>query len=240
MIRHLLALTAALGGTVFAAEVVVQGMIVPQFDQAGRMVRRLNAESAVGGLTEKPRLKNAFVEFFSAADASPERIATLDFQDGVYDRARQTVTGAGHVVLRSRKGDVAGDGFEYDLVRNRLVLKSSVGIDVEGVHAAGNEAEVFLSQTSNQEALITKAVVRSGVVVTGSGNPKIDFDRAATESATYTAANETVVLASPVDVWKDGKRISTAGSEIKIYVGRARTAAPASEYKTSSSVEKAH
>jgi len=120
----------------FAAELTIKDLIVPQLDGAGRMIRRLKADSAIGPL-EKPRLSNGVVEFFLPQDPNHGKQASLFFLEATYHRSAEMIEGDGQISLISTKGDLSGKGFQYQLISGKLILKSSVIIDLPTAHITG-------------------------------------------------------------------------------------------------------
>lgn len=221
VIRRVVAMAFVLGGSVWATEATLKNLVVPEFDAGGRMIRRLKAETATGRLIEKSQLKNGVIEFFEASDGGDAQIATLGFKDAAYDQARHTVEGDGRVVLRSAKGDVAGEGFFYDIDRSRLLLKSAVVIDHNDVRVAGNSGEILLAQApSAKEALIKEATLKGGIVVSGKLDPKLDIEKAESEQAVYTANDEIITLSSPIYIWRKGVKMPAESDSITLYVGK--------------------
>lgn len=221
LLRHVVVLALVLGGCVAAGEATLKNMRVPEFEAAGRMIRRVTAETATGGLTGKSRLKNGTIEFFEASGGGDVQAATLGFKDAAYDRAHQTVEGDGHVALSSARGDVAGEGFFYDMGHSRLRLKSAVTIDHNGVRVAGNSGEIILAKApSAKEALIQEATLKGGIVVSGKLDPKLDIEKAESEQAVYTANDEIITLSSPIYVWRKGVKTPAESDSIAIYVGK--------------------
>lgn len=69
--------------------------------------------------------------------------------------------------------------------------------------------------------MISYAAMEGGVVVTGiKKGEKYTFDRAETASATYSAIDDTLTLASPVTTWTNSVKSVIEGQEIKIKMGR--------------------
>ncbi len=221
VMRCVVAMAFVLGGSVWAVEATLKNMIVPEFDAAGRMIRRVKAETAIGGLGGKSQLKNGVIEFFEASGGGDEQVATLNFKDAAYDRAHQTVEGEGRVTLSSAKGDVAGEGFFYDIGRSRLLLKSAVTIDHNGVRVTGNSGEIILAQApSAKEALIKEATLKGGITVSGKLDPKLEIEKAESERAVYTANDEIITLSSPIFIWRKGIKAPAESDSITIYVGK--------------------
>ena len=221
VIRRAMAMALVLGSSAWAVEATLKNMVVPEFDAAGRMIRRFKAEAATGWLTEKAQLRNGVIEFFETSSGGDVQVATLCFKDAVYERAHQTLEGEGHVALSSTKGDMAGEGFFYDIGHSRLLLKSAVTIDHNGVHVTGNSGEVILAQApSTKDALIKEATLKGGIVVSGKLDPKLDIEKAESERAVYTGNDEIITLSSPITIWRKGIKTPAESDSITLYVGK--------------------
>ena len=208
-----------IGLPALAAELTMMDLTIPQFDVAGRMIRRLKADSATGSF-EEPKLRDGVVEFFRPQDANPERLATLDFAEAIYHRLAGVIDGDNHIRVISPKGNLSGDGFQYQLTLGKLILRSTVVIELPTAHITGEKAEALISQSAaDQDFTISQATVTGGVVVTGIKSEKFNFDRAETASAVYTASDGKLRLASPVVCWRASEKIVAGATEITIDVG---------------------
>lgn len=221
VMRRVVAIAFVLGGSVWAVEATLKNMVVPEFDTSGRMVHRIKAETATGAVSAISQLKKGSIEFFEVSSSGNAPVATLDFNEAIYDRSAQIVEGGEHVALRSPKGDVAGEGFHYDIARSRLVLKSAVTVDHNGVHLAGNSAEIILAQApSAKDALIKVATLKGGIVVSGKLDPNLEVDKIESDRAVYTATDEIITVSSPVYIWRNGVKTPAESDSITIYVGK--------------------
>lgn len=202
------------GGSLHGQTVVMKQLHVPLFNEAGQMVRRLNAES-LSGPFQLPKLEKGEIEFFRWVDDRPQKVALFRFNDALYHRDEGIVEGEGHASFHSDKGDLEGDGYRYTIASDHLELKSNVLVTIKATRAQGNHGEAFLVRSpSNQEWIIKKVVMDRGVVVTGFENENYKFDRAETATATYTGDDENLVLASPVTCWRGGEKLVTEANEI--------------------------
>jgi len=193
-------------------------LTIPQLDAAGHMIRRLKAESATGPL-KTPKLSMGVVEFFRPQETNPEKLATLRFNEAVYHSTEEIINGDCLINLDSPRGDLNGVGFNYQLITGKLVLKSSVVIDLPNAHVTGETAEAFFNQnTAIQDSFIQQATISGKVTVTGIKSDKYPFDRAETAKAVYTASDGLLRLSSPVICWRNGQQIQASANEISVDV----------------------
>lgn len=222
MKKPLLALLLVCQVASHGAELSVKGLNVPQFDAEGRMSRRLKAESATGP-ADTPKLQNGNVEFFDVAHDNPLPTAKLGFVDAIYHRASAIVDGDGQVHLTSARGDIAGEGFTYELDSGKLLLRSAVTLQLPTATVSAKEGQaVFAQEGQSNGFVISRASLTGGVVVTEIKSDKYNFDRAETESAVYNSNDGKLRLASPVICWRGGEKTIVGAEEITIDVGSQR------------------
>jgi hypothetical protein len=188
---------------------VIQGFTLLFQNAAGQDNRRLKAETLVDALTDTPKLHNGTVEFFQPPN--PQRVAILDFVDAVLHKTAQQIDGDGPVHLTSVQANLAGRGFLYDHPSGHLQLRSEVAIDVGTTHVTGTRGEAIFSKTSTgPDQLVEGATISGGVVLTGykSSDPMLQFDRAETDNAVYSAIGDQITLAPPVHFFKNGVQIA--------------------------------
>lgn len=203
-----------------ARELMIKEMSLPQFDEAGRMTRRLTSD-AVSGTFEEPHLARGTVEFFRTKGGAPEKVATLEFSDAVCQRALGIISGKGRVHLKSPAGEVSGEGYVFEMATGRLRLTSKVVIDFPLAHVEGAEGEVFFVQAApDEEYAISQATLSGGVVASGFKSPAYPFERAETSTATYSAGDGALRLATPVTGWSKGQKSVVDAKEILFLVGK--------------------
>ncbi len=203
--------------TLLAGDISITSLSLPMFDETGRIARTLKAESALGPL-ERFVLKSGVLEFHSSIGEQIAPGSTLTFDEAVYDKAGGFIEGAGPVLFASAAGDISGVGFHHDLTTGRLKLHREVlfvmkGDKHQGVKIRGDKADVVIRQNpSTRTWEITEALVTGPVVATDVTIQKVRFDRAETDRATYSAAEGTITLASPVTGWRgEEKTVLGAG-----------------------------
>ena len=193
---------------------------IPELDSSGRLIRRLTAASATGSF-DLLKLVNGAVEFYPLQSLDALTLGTLDFDDALFHRSIGVINSGGRVHFISSQGELAGIGYRYELTQGRLVLNSSIVLNLPMAHITGNQAEANLVQPSSaRDFIISDATISGGVIVTGINSEKYKFDRAETASATYTGNDDVLTLASPVTLWSKGQKSVIEAQEIKINIER--------------------
>jgi len=101
-----------------------------------------------------------------------------------------------------------------------LTLRSEVVLQTPSAHVVAKEGYAFLAKDPNASRFgVATATLSGGVIVTGAVVEKLHFDRAETESVTYTASDEMLTLASPVTTWSGDKKSVAGAQRIQFYVG---------------------
>lgn len=183
-----------------AAEVsfVVRDLSLPVFDLAGNLVRRLKADSGTG--LNSPRLDNGRVEFFRPGSDQPTGVLT--FAQALYASREERISGAGTIELVAPLATISGRGYECQLETGRLELRSDVTVFDERFRMKGEHAKVDFDP--KQIDLIRAATVTGNVTVEPLATAA--FDRAHTESARFSAAEQKIFLKNPVTVWRKGEK----------------------------------
>jgi len=185
-----------------AAEVsfVVRNFSLPVFDSAGHLIRRLKADSGTG--LDSPRLDNGRVEFFRPGSDQPTGVLT--FAQALYASRAERISGDGTVKLVAPMATISGRGYECQLETGLLELRSEVTVFNERFRMNGEHAKVDFDP--KQSDLVREATVTGNVTVEPLATASAAFDRAQTESARFSAAEQKIFLKSPVTLWKKGEK----------------------------------
>ncbi|MBC8008529.1 MAG: hypothetical protein H7067_00355 [Burkholderiales bacterium] len=202
-----------------ANEISIQNLSMPMFDEAGRLTKTLTADSANGPYAH-PILKNGLVTFHTALAEKITPGATLAFEEAVYDKIGAFVEGPGAIRFASASGDLSGVGFHHDLASGRLKLYRDVRALIKGVNIQGQKADALILENPADRAwVITEAIITGPVVATDVVLDKVRFDKVETDRATYSRADGTLTLASPVTGWIKGEKTVLGGQLIQIKTG---------------------
>ncbi|MES1167390.1 MAG: hypothetical protein ABUL68_05245 [Pseudomonadota bacterium] len=205
-VRLLLVLSTLAWAPLGAADISfkAEGLKAPVFDAAGILIRRLTAASATGPL-ESTRLERGRIEFFAPGSAE-HATAVLDFDEALYRKSDESIRGGGLIRLVDPQGTVSGRGYECWLDTGLLTLGADVTFSSSTVHVTGRDGEIrFDPKTSGSTGSITSAVV-THATVERTATAKAPFDRAETELARYSAAQQKLFLKTPLILWKDGRK----------------------------------
>jgi len=179
------------------------GVKTPVFDADGRLNYRLTAASAFGPF-DSPQLEKGQVEFFSL-ESQKESVAVLSFEQAKYQKSAETISGNGTIKLVSRDGTISGHGYTCRVVVGLLTLGSQVKFDSRDFRMTGDEAEVhFDPKISQRDEIIREAVVKGHILVEGTADSKMPYDRVESTFARYSAADQKIYLKTPVTVWQHG------------------------------------
>ncbi|HVU35465.1 MAG TPA: hypothetical protein VHE61_18650 [Opitutaceae bacterium] len=178
---------------------------LPIFDASGHLLRRVTAASAFGPL-DAPRLEQGRVDFF-AADAETAPVATLLFDQAVYGRATEQLTGGGAITFTSGAGTLSGQGYECRPGAGWLTLQRQVKFASGDIVATGDQADVhFDPQGRKGEDMVRRVRLTGRVVVVPAAAAKVPFERVESTEARYEAGEQKIYVKTPVTVWKNGQR----------------------------------
>jgi hypothetical protein len=201
-----LALSALMLAPLGAAEIdfKAEGLKAPVFDAAGSLIRRLTAASAAGPV-ESTRLEGGRIEFFAPGSAE-HATAVLEFDEALYRKSDEIIRGGGLIRLVDPQGTVSGRGYECWLDTGLLKLGADVTFASSTVRLTGRDGEIRFDPKGNGiTGPITSAVV-THATVERAATAKAPFDRAETELARYSAAQQKLFLKTPLILWKDGRK----------------------------------
>lgn len=185
--------------------VTARGLTVPVFDASGNLLRRLTAVSASGPLAS-PRLDQGRVEFF-APESRQSPTATLKFDEALYQKADETISGHDAIKFTTHQGVVSGQGYRCLLDAGLLTLTSDVNFVSDAVRMNGEQAEIrFDAKGRKKDDIIQEIVLTGRIVVERAATAKAPFDRAETTMARYEAGEQKVYLQSPVTTWNHGQK----------------------------------
>jgi hypothetical protein len=123
-------------------EAAVSGMMVPFFDDAGRLTHRLYADrgASSGGLQ---RLQGVRIDFYTAAD--PKRVEQrVTTDEAVWDPKKETLTGSGRIAVETERTQLAGEGFAFVLATGRIDIHRQFSMTHPDSLLTSDRAEVDL------------------------------------------------------------------------------------------------
>jgi hypothetical protein len=205
MHRWFLLLLFLTAGAVAAPKLDIQGLDLPEFDSAGRIVRKLTARTATGDF-DTPQLREAVVLFFPAGKPDAEPFARLFLDDAVLQRKGEVVLGEGKIRLVAAQGTADGIGYVYHFKTNRLFIRRAFRLETPAAILESREADiVFKDGPQSGEWVVAAFEARGDVLVTPLDKSRYKFDRARGDKATYRAEDQIIRLQPPVHVWHEGK-----------------------------------
>jgi hypothetical protein len=178
---------------------------IPTFDASGHLLRRVTAASAFGSF-DTPRLEQGRIDFF-AADSEMAPIATLLFDQAIYGRANDQLTGGGPITFTSQAGILSGQGYECRPGAGLLTLQRQVKFASGDIVATGDQADVrFDSRGRKGEDIVRQVRLTGHIVVVPAVPAKIPFERLESTEARYEASGQKIYVKTPMTVWKSGQR----------------------------------
>lgn len=184
-------------------DAAVSGMVVPFFDDAGKLTHRLHARRGAisGGLQS---LQGVRIDFYAATDPK-QVVQRLTTDEAVWDPKKETLTGSGRITVQTEQTELAGEGFALALATGRLDIHRKFSMTHPDSLLTSDRAEVDLVLQRDGEDVRLRDVKRVEAI----GNLHIVIPPAArkqsfgveelfSERAVYDGATHTIHLPEQV------------------------------------------
>lgn len=184
------------------AEVTVDGLSLPFFNEAGALTHKLVAKHGVA-TGETKQLEEAEILYFAADDPTHviQRVAAAT---AVWNEKAGTLTGGGLVEVRTETSQLSGEGFDFTLATSVLHIQRTFRMANPDFVLTGDRATADLLIDKRGEQLKLRDVRRCEAegdlhLVASSGHPsKLPFQEAFTDLGIYEGMAHTITLPHPI------------------------------------------
>lgn len=181
-----------------------RGLKLSSFGEQGQLIRQITSETATGPW-DAPVAKNGKVEFFKSGTTS-DSLGVITWTEATYRKREERIIGNDHVMFSAQGATLEGKGFQCDLTSGHLNMLSEITASFEKFHASGEKALIVLDpKVKDSRELVRFAEISGRVIVTPSASADYPFEKAQTPLVKYNAAENKLLLKSPVTLWKEGK-----------------------------------
>ncbi|HRE81232.1 MAG TPA: hypothetical protein PLN52_09305 [Opitutaceae bacterium] len=191
-----------------------RGLKISSFGEQGQLIRQIRSETATGPL-EAPVNKNGRVDFFKSGE-TPDALGVITWTEAIYRKREERIIGNEHVTFSAQGATLEGKGVQCDLASGRLDLLSEVTASFEKFRINGDKALIVLDpKVKDSRGLVRFAEISGRVVIIPPASADYPFEKAQAPLVKYNAAEHTLLLKSPVTLWKEGKSelVETTDSE---------------------------